>query len=112
MDIFNPQEPLIFNLLRNNVTLVNYTPGEIILAEKIPLPDHFIRLIKEKTNKIFNTPWNIIINKSDSKIDSNSLEEHDDEKKQIEIKNFTSSEEFKQIQTAFPNASITDVKLP
>ena len=82
-------------MLRNNVSIVDYQQNNLILAEKIKLPDNFLELLKKASNKIYNSDWKIIISNQEHQ-NTDSLEEQAEKIINDKIKNFATSTEICQ----------------
>ena len=106
VDNFASSEPLLYNLLRNNVSVLEYRKYKITISEKIKLPDDFVKLIKIASKNMYGNAWQIIIS-NDKIIKLDSLEEQDQKIMQQEINNFKQSNDFIAIKKIFPNAKIS-----
>jgi hypothetical protein len=98
-------EPLLYNLLRNNVSVLDYKKYYITIIEQIKLPDDFVKLIKVASQKMYGKAWQIIISNDKAK-KLESLEEKDQKIMQQEIDSFLQSDDFIAIKKIFPKAEI------
>ncbi len=102
---FKEQEPLYYNLLRDNVIIKEITTQHIRLEQKLALPHSFKEKLSLKIEQLFQYKLNVILD-SGFTSQSNSLAEQEEELKEKNINLFKDSPEFKKITTIFPEAKI------
>jgi len=106
VESFKAEEPLLYNLLRDNVVITELTDTVITLTEKVALPTNFSKQLGDKAEKVLNKRWHITINKTLND-DSDTIAETEEKITATNIASFKGSSDFQKIQELFPEAEVT-----
>ena len=93
--------------LERNVKLVSYNKGKIDISFNEKLNKNFIKNLTEKLLKWTGERWIISLSKN---IEAKSIYEKDLEDKNLKISEFKKSKIANELQTAFPDAELINIK--
>ncbi|MBL6621913.1 MAG: hypothetical protein ISP24_04440 [Rickettsiales bacterium] len=107
LEAFSDKQPLIYNLICNNLVVVEFTKDKIIFAEKTPTPKKLLNNIEDKTIELFGYKIQILL--KDVQINAKTISEQQEEENNSKITAFLESSDYKLIKEIFPKAKIANV---
>ncbi len=105
VEIFKTNEPIIYNLLKNNLVATNFSQNSLELLEKITIPDHFKKLLQEKTKKFLGDDFALIIKKTNDQNIATIADKETGIEKNL-LAELEQSEDFAKIKEELPKAEI------